>query len=85
MKRPSLWIATTEPQGSIEMSEAIEGLMNECKAAQPTVVLLVWETTEGDEFATSIRSIPDSNALRRGLVDTVFKILFPVEENIAGD
>ena len=83
--RPTLRIATSsDPPTSIDMSEAIDGLANECKAAQPAVVLMAWESADGESHCTiTIRSIPDANSLRRGLVDLVFKILFPKEDPIA--
>jgi len=72
-----LRIATTEEAGSVEMPEAIEAMIKECIAAQPVAVLIAWETSDKEEFGVSIRSVPDSHSLRRGMADLISQIMYP--------
>ncbi len=77
MTRPPLRIATADGPSSQDMAEAIEAMMRECIAAQPVAVMVIWEISTATSADVHCRSVPDSQMLRRGMVDAVFDHLHP--------
>lgn len=82
MTKPALRIAVADYPQSLEMSEAIMALAREIIAQAPTGVMVIWEIP-GRENEVNIfcRSLPDSVAMRHGMVGILFDQYNPVMHN----
>lgn len=56
----------------ISMASAIEGVLRQCIADSPGVVLVVWEA----KGQMSTRTLPDSVMVQKGFVHTLNEMLF---------
>lgn len=61
-----------DADASVSMPAAIESVMRQCIADNPSVVMIVWET----KGQMSTRVIPDSIMIQKGFVHTMNEMLF---------
>lgn len=78
MTKPALRIAQPDSPQSLEMGEVILALARLIVAQAPTAVMMIWEVPGQQEYVQlEARSIPDSIALRKGLISILYDKYFP--------
>jgi hypothetical protein len=68
---------TADADGTCTMDEALTALVRQVVADGPSVALVVWEVAGTDQI--KMASLPGSFAVRQGLVELAYDMVFPKE------